>query len=189
MFGVAVLFESGLGILGITLAWLGSIRLHALVWPADAPTAVGWGILATLPLLGLLASMLRSRWGPLLRLRDIVRTMVRQLFPTASLWQIIAVSLAAGVGEELLFRGALQPWLAKHTTPVIGLLLVSLLFGLVHAASWSYFWLATGIGLYLGGLSLWRGEILSAMVVHALYDFVALVCLLRQTEKPAQTRD
>jgi len=184
LFSVAVLFESGLGVLGVAIAWLGSISLLPLIWPADVTTALGRGLLATVPLLVLLAATLRSQWGPFLRLRARVTSMVRQLFPTPPLWQLIAISLAAGIGEEILFRGALQPLVVRHTTPAAGLLLVSTLFGLVHAASWSYFWLATGIGLYLGGLALWQDEILSAIVVHALYDLVALTCLTRAGKRP-----
>jgi membrane protease YdiL (CAAX protease family) len=38
---------------------------------------------------------------------------------------------------------------------------------------------ATVIGAYLGVLWLWTGNLMTPIVVHALYDFVALIYLLR----------
>src|SRR5690606_3489003 len=84
----------------------------------------------------------------------------------------------AGLGEEILFRGALQPLAIHFTTPLIGLAITSVLFGLVHASSLLYFVLATLIGFYLVAIALLTGEILSAIIVHALYGFVAIYAIL-----------
>lgn len=178
--GHAVVFEGSLALLGGVIAWFGSIPLMQLMWPDHVPLALVWGALATVPLLAILAATLWCRWKPIARLRHLVTRMVKQIFGEAPLWQLAAVSLAAGFGEEVLFRGALQPLVAGYTSPTIGLCVVGVLFGLVHAASWTYFCMATGVGFYLGGLTLWREEILSAIVVHALYDFIALWCLMRR---------
>ncbi|MEC7377933.1 MAG: CPBP family intramembrane glutamic endopeptidase, partial [Pseudomonadota bacterium] len=50
---------------------------------------------------------------------------------------LVLLSVLAGVGEELLFRGAVQGWLVAHTGPVTALLAASVLFGLVHYVSFT----------------------------------------------------
>jgi membrane protease YdiL (CAAX protease family) len=88
-----------------------------------------------------------------------------------------AIALAAGVGEELLFRGALQPLAERWLGPAIGLIAVSVLFGTVHAASAMYFALATAVGLYLGWLSQRYDDLIAPIAIHAAYDWAALVAL------------
>jgi len=77
---------------------------------------VAGGLAASLILL----LMIRSSWmsGP----RDFFRRVVKEAklkFP-----DIIFLSLAAGIGEELFFRGAIQPWL--------GIIFTSLVFVALH---------------------------------------------------------
>lgn len=177
---LAIAFELSLAVVGALLAWATGVPLGALLRPAGGWTwAIAWGLLATLPLVPLLLAMLRCRWRPIAWLRRLVGRFVRQLLSGATWWQLLAVSLAAGIGEEVLFRGAIQPLLVRHTTPMVGLVIASLLFGAVHAASCTYFVLAALVGLYFGGLAMWREEIASAMVAHAAYDYLALTAIAR----------
>jgi hypothetical protein len=82
----------------------------------------------------------------------------------------LAVSLSAGIGEELLFRGALQPR--------FGLVLTSLLFAIGHA----HYGLSPAIvevfavGLVLGLVRL-RTNTTTCLVIHAGYDFLELLLL------------
>lgn len=94
---------------------------------------------------------------------------------------IVAVSLLAGFGEELLFRGVIQAGLEHLTGAVAGLLLASLIFGLLHAITPAYFLLATLMGLYLGLLYQQTGNLLIPCLVHALYDWIAITWYLRAT--------
>ncbi len=102
------------------------------------------------------------------------------------------IAAAAGLGEELLFRGLLQHglagWLAPPWGVWIALLAASLAFGCCHLLSTTYAVLAALIGLYLGLLLMFSGSLLAPALAHGLYDFVALVYLLRDaravTEKP-----
>ena len=137
-------------------------------------------VAATLPMLGLLFWSIHSSWRPLVDLRRHVARMVGELFGKASLLDLALISVAAGVGEELLFRGALQPLAVRWLGPAAGVVAISLLFGAAHAASAAYFVLATGVGLYLGWLSQRYGELVTPMVVHAAYDFVALIVLRKR---------
>jgi membrane protease YdiL (CAAX protease family) len=58
--------------------------------------------------------------------------------------------------------------------------IASALFGLGHFITPMYALLAGLLGLYLGGLAMIYDNLLLVMVVHALYDFVALVYLVRK---------
>ncbi len=116
--------------------------------------------------------------GPLARLNRLVSEVIVPLVRHSSVLEFLTISLLAGVGEELLFRGVLQALLARWTTPVVGLALASLLFGLAHALSVSYAVLATLFGVYLGAIWLVSGNLLVAIAAHALYDFITLVYLV-----------
>lgn len=177
---LAIGFEAALGIVGYLIARVFSVP----VTPRLAlSTAVAWRcVLALAPMLGLLVFAMRSRWPPMVRLRGQVSALVRELFAGARWWELLAVAVAAGAGEELLFRGALQPLAERWLGAAAGLVLVSVLFGALHAASAAYFILATLVGLYLGWLAQTFDDLVTPIFVHAAYDFAAL-CLLKQIQK------
>jgi membrane protease YdiL (CAAX protease family) len=89
------------------------------------------------------------------------------------------VAVLAGVGEELLFRGVVQAKLIDWTSPAIGVVIGSLLFGAMHALSKTYFVLATLIGLCFGWLAWHYHDLVAPIVAHTVYDFVALLYLSR----------
>jgi membrane protease YdiL (CAAX protease family) len=181
---LAIAFEAGLGILGWALAWWLEFPIASRLWlTADA----AWrSILGLAPMLGLLYVAMRSRWPPLVRLREQVQTLARELFGGARAWQLAAVAAAAGAGEELLFRGALQPLAARWMGAAAGLIAVSVLFGAMHAASTLYFVLATAVGLYLGWLAQCYDDLVAPMFVHAAYDWAALRLLTRAQQPSLQ---
>ncbi len=175
--GIAVLFEGGL----IVLAW-GLGRL--LDTPFGEQTfvtgpAIGLGVAATMPLFLGLYWTIRSSWPVLARLRRVIEEQVVPLFTGCTVWGIATISILAGVGEEALFRGVMQTNLAGLLGVVPALLVTSLLFGLVHFVTSTYAVMAGIIGLYLGVISIWSGNLFAPMVIHALYDFVALMYLAR----------
>jgi membrane protease YdiL (CAAX protease family) len=91
----------------------------------------------------------------------------------------------AGFSEEVLFRGALQPWLENVTGITNGLLISNLIFALVHAVTPLYALLAMLMGLYLG-MSLdydTERNLLTPIVIHSLYDFIAFIVILRNYRK------
>ena len=145
--------------------------------------AAGIGLLAAAPMLGALVITRHLPYAPVRQLCQLVDEQLLPLFAEASLMGLLLLSLAAGFGEEMLFRGVLQDWLANwlegDAAPWVALLLVSLLFGVCHWVTTAYAVFAAIIGLYLGMLYWVSGSLLSAVVAHAAYDFVALVWLLR----------
>jgi len=174
----AILFEGGLVILALGLGWLfqvqpfGSVRVTA--------RHVSAGLLATAPPLLALTLLLRSNAPRIGRWVSEVERLVGPLFEGASAGALGLISILAGVGEESLFRGVLQTALGSVAEPWLALLVVSAAFGLVHFVTATYAFLAGVIGLYLGWLFLWSGNLVVPIVVHALYDFVALTILVRR---------
>jgi hypothetical protein len=80
--------------------------------------------------------------------------------------QVLLLGLSAGVGEEITLRGALQPKL--------GIVLTSLLFAVLHVQySWYGILSLLAFGLLLGLLRQ-RSNTTVAIVVHALYDVLAV---------------
>jgi uncharacterized protein len=179
---MGVIFEAGLGLAAVVLAWLFGISLRGQFTEtgADLLAAVVRGCLATLPMLLAFGLLVRSRWPPLRRLRRQVRQLVRQLIQNATIVDIAGLSIVAGIGEELLFRGVIQPLAIRWTTPEVGLAIASILFGLAHAISRTYLILATVVGAYLGWLALRFGEIVTPITAHALYDFCVLWWISRR---------
>jgi membrane protease YdiL (CAAX protease family) len=178
---LALVVEGGLAVLALAGAWLFRIPLAGMLPRGEAlGQAIITGLGAVVPLLVLYAVLQKVSWRPIVRLRRQVLRLVRLLFTDARVWQLALVSILAGVGEELAFRGVLQPLLVRWTGEVVGIGLTSFLFGLGHALSRTYLVLATLIGLFFGLLSYKTGEIASSIVAHALYDFVVLMWLLRR---------
>jgi membrane protease YdiL (CAAX protease family) len=182
---LAMLFEGGLVVLAsglvVVLAWWPGWHLWHSIWPTWSafPAAVLSGFLATVPLVGCYLLFAGMTWPPLVRLRRETVRVAHLLLGDASTWELAVVSALAGVGEEMLFRGVVQPVAVYLTTPLVGLIAASLLFGLAHCLTWLYFSFATLVGLYLGTLALLCGEIVTPAVVHGLYDFVVLVHVLK----------
>jgi membrane protease YdiL (CAAX protease family) len=175
---LVLLSELVLAALAIGFGWLLDVPPLAQMswsWPA-----VGQGALASLPMI--VALVLMKRWpiGPLRFLLELVETHLLPHLRQCSLVDLMLISLSAGLGEELLFRGVLQTAVARWTGSVAaGIGLASLAFGAVHAVSTTYFVLAGLIGAYLGCLFVATDNLVPPILTHAIYDFVALVYLLR----------
>ena len=93
---------------------------------------------------------------------------------------LLGISLLAGLGEEILFRGVLQEAFTGWFNVWVGVLMASVLFGLMHSITFTYVLLATLMGAYLGCVWLWADHNLLVIVLtHALYDFLVLLWLLR----------
>jgi membrane protease YdiL (CAAX protease family) len=174
---IAVAVEGGL----ILLAWL-------LGWYFEQPPAAqfDWGpqgvllgLAATVPMLLVFLALLRWPVGPLERVKQFCREVIRPIFAPCTLLDLFGISALAGFGEEMLFRGVLQGAFAHSLGPWAALALVSLLFGLLHAVSLPYAVLATLMGAYLGAVHLLATNLLVVVVAHGLYDFLVLLWLVR----------
>jgi membrane protease YdiL (CAAX protease family) len=84
--------------------------------------------------------------------------------------EAVALALLSGFAEELFFRGALQG--------TVGWAAATVLFGLLHSGPgkafrlWTLF--AVAAGALLGGLMVWRGNLLGPIVGHVLVNGINL---------------
>ena len=150
---------------GVHLQWGNPARDAAL----GAAAAVGLGLVNYW-----LLTRARANW-----LVDGVRAVYHQtvlpLFGRLGPVSAIAIGAAAGIGEELLFRGLLQP--------LLGLAAASVLFGAAHVGGVRMLpfgvW-ATGMGVVMGTLAIATGGLTAPIVAHGLYDMLALEYIRRR---------
>jgi membrane protease YdiL (CAAX protease family) len=182
---LAVFFEFGLAPISLFLGWwLGHPPLKTFEW---SPEAAVWGVLAAVPLILMFLAILRWPVGPLARVKDFCDYEVVPLLEQSSWSDIALISLSVGVCEEMLFRGVIQAsligllqyWLGDWWGVPCGLGLASLFFGLFHPITFTYMVIVTILGLYLGTVWIFGGNLLTVMITHALYDFAALAYILR----------
>lgn len=176
---MAYLFEGGLVGVAYLLGWLAGLDPFSdMHFDGDA---VSHGILGTLPLLLLFFWAYQFPHAELAKIkRFLLDTLAPQL--AACRWhQLLSVAAVAGFGEEALFRGVLQPWAETHWGWAAGLVVSNVLFGLVHFITPLYGLLALFTGIYLGVMLDIGGQrnLLTPMVVHGLYDFVAFWVVVR----------
>jgi membrane protease YdiL (CAAX protease family) len=178
-------FEAGLGVLAVVLAWAFGVSILA-AFGGDWVQGLIWGVLATGPMLVMLVGLERSQAAWVVELRAFVEQRLVPLFEGIGPVGIFLVALSAGVFEELLFRAVIQQGLSDWLGVWPALILASVLFGLVHAMTLSYFILATFMGLYLGGLYVWTDQLLAPMLTHFLYDWAALAWLVFKVPKQVE---
>src|SRR5262249_26241183 len=116
---LAVIIEGGLALVAICAAWLFGVLLRE--WFPTTYLELGHGIVrgvvATLPMLAAFWWLVHADWPGLRQLREQVVMFVDEMFRDATPAQLAFVALLAGVGEELLFRGALQAIVTRWAGP------------------------------------------------------------------------
>lgn len=176
---VAVAGEGVLALAGLVVIRLSRGRLD-VPW-AVSVQSLAWGFAAAFVLAALLVWMLNrapDSW-PFRQLRRLSRDVLRPIFAAAGPIDILAISAAAGLGEEFLFRGALQP--------LVGLWPASVLFGLCHLAGRDTIPLAlwaAGAGVIFGLLMRHTGGLAAPVTAHLAYDALALAYLRRTACPP-----
>ena len=162
--------------MAIRRSWLQSLERLGLRLPTRGDITSGIGVGILLYLLLLVMAVIWEALVPAdqIQQQSAAAEQLAQSFNTLPL--AFALSLSAAVGEEILFRGALQP--------ILGLFWTSLLFALVHVqysltpATLIIFVVALGLGL------LRRRQSTSASIIaHFTYNFIqlALAILAAQT--------
>ncbi len=109
----------------------------------------------------------RFEWAR--RLHEELRPVARDF----SAPQILLVAGLSSLGEELLFRGLLTPWL--------GVVPAAVLFGLAHQmkgpSRWVWVGWATVVGLGLGSIFALTGSLVGPLLAHAVVNAVNLAYL------------
>lgn len=168
---LAVLGEGALILLGGL--WIYAARLPVRFGDPGPAIAAGVGVALGLSV---------SQWwlqrhapdvGPIARLRELTRTVFGPMFAPLSIAELAAISALAGLGEEIFFRGAMQP--------VFGWPAATVAFALCHVTrrSWILGAWALAAGGFLAALAIVTEGLLAPIVAHAVYDFVALIWIRR----------
>ncbi len=187
----AGLFEATLLFVAVGAGWLVGISpLDTLHGSAQAALI---GSLAALPAVGIMIVCIRWPGKWFAQLRTVVDELLIPLFRQLTLAEMAIISFLAGLGEEILFRGVLQAalvrWLGGSASGAASwggslpdwtaAAVVALLFGLAHSVNFGYALLAAGIGFYIGWLWMASGDLTVPIAAHAVYDFLALVYLVK----------
>jgi membrane protease YdiL (CAAX protease family) len=142
-------------------------------------TSIIWGIVLGVTTFG--GVIILTRLPVSRSLREVCRQLI-PIFEGMSFWQITILSLMAGIGEELLFRGFLQQWLSGYYTCEIAIGIAAVVFGLLHFATFSYFLLTTVLGAVFGITYYLTGSLLLIMIWHGIYDLLVFWVLIRRPD-------
>jgi membrane protease YdiL (CAAX protease family) len=159
LYGESILFSSAVaettGVRPLRDAAIGVAVGVAVVFASEVATRLtGWG--------DALARELAAAIGPI------------------SLPNALLLAMASGLGEELFFRGALQPR--------VGLVVASLAFGAMHFVPrremWPWTVFALVVGLLFGALFEWTGSVIAPVVAHSVVNGINLPLLVRRYGTP-----
>lgn len=167
---MALLAESAVFALAGCIAWLWPVEHQQDAFQAPSVLSLGWGLAAAGPMLLFYLVSERIPWEPLQRVQQLLVNLLGPSLRACRWDQLALVAALAGIAEEVLFRGVLQPRM--------GLAASNVLFGLAHAVTPTYVVLAFGLGVYLGALASWV-DLFAAIVAHGVYDFVAFCLVAR----------
>lgn len=148
---------------------LGVRRSGAMEWWTDIAIASGFWFASAMALAACSLLLRRVHLDP-----STIRTAVLRIAPASVLELVvwIALSISAGICEELIFRGYLQQQLAALTRRVwIGAALSAIIFGLAHGYQGaSGVLLITLYGAFFSILALRRRSLRAGMFAHAWQD-------------------
>lgn len=181
---LAFAFEGSLAAIAFGLGWCFGVKPAARI--TFETQGLLWGAAGTIPMIILFAVANRYPVGPLRKIKQFLLEALGPSLVACTWYDLLFLATVAGIGEELLFRGVLQP--------VCGLFWSNVLFGLAHFITPAYALFAGAVGGYLGGLLEGANNLLAPIVAHALYDFLAFLivareCRARPFENPAGLRD
>ena len=118
--------------------------------------------------------------APVRSIRRLYVEVFKPLFSGISITALVVISVAAGLGEELFFRGVLQTEL--------GLVPASVIFGVAHMGGTGTLtfgcWVSV-IGIALGGLAILTDGLIAPIVAHTVYDAAAMSYIRWSKDCPA----
>jgi uncharacterized protein len=171
----------GLRMRGVPLRQiLGEPRPDARSWLADAGAALVYWVVAML-VLAMLGNVLVKFSGSHIDPQKI-GDVTQRLTPVTGfeMMLFLALSISAGICEELVFRGYLQQQFSRMTGRIwLGVLLSALVFGGAHGYEGiAGVLLITAYGAMFGLLALWRRGLRTGMIAHAWHDSISGLALV-----------
>jgi len=178
-FKTACYFEGSLILVAIILGMFADIDPFENIHFSE--NAVLYGLSGTLPLFIIYLAMEQMPIDAVQKIRKILLETLGPSMHKYNWADLLVLAAIAGISEEILFRGVIQPWIENSWGITAGLIASSVLFGLVHAVTPLYAVLATGVGIYLGLCLDYDTErnLLIPIIIHATYDFLAFLVIMR----------
>lgn len=171
---------------------LGLSALLVTVWKIPAETdpliqngglsaglALVYGVAIGVALFPLFYVCWQTAWRPFRAIREALIETLGPFLLHARHRDVIILALCAGVCEEVLFRGVLEPRL--------GVVLTNTIFGGLHALTVTYFLVATLLGALFSGMQILTGNLWTPILAHATYDYLAfcwVIFTLRRAAVP-----
>lgn len=196
LFNTAIAFELAIGFGGLILGLLIGPESREMVPEWFDAQRIGegllWGTIAALPLTLAVVAFSAIPLDSIRKLNRLAEQQLQPMFGQFTWAQLIVLAIAAGICEELFFRGWLQCFLSGPLPPnspweepkvLLGVILASIAFGMCHAVTRMYFVLATLAGVFFGALLVETSNLLIPITAHAVYDILMLTRLRRS--KPA----
>lgn len=174
--------------IAIVLGWLVGIDPFGMLLFKE--NAIFYGLAGTVPLFLLLMTLAQLKTGAIQNIRKLLLDTLGVSLHRLQWPDLLVLSAIAGISEEVLFRGVLQPWLQTAMGVSGGLLASNVVFGLLHAVTPLYALLAGLVGIYLGLCLDYGGErnLLTPIIVHGVYDFLAFMVIMRAYAEQQENR-
>ena len=171
------------GVMGcVALLWRMATPGESILHPSVEAARNAWGLGSAIGIGGLLGLVVVGFSELMTRYTDVGDALAETLGRSVAgigIGDAVLLAAASGIGEEMLFRGALQP--------AVGLVWASLIFGACHflprreLIAWSLF--AALMGFALGALYEWTGHLAAPIAAHALVNGINLPRLARRFER------
>ncbi len=188
LINMAFLVEGAMFVIAVVVAWLFDFydkqqplsAINGQTWQ----TALFWGLVATIPMLVYLWVFLYVPLKSLRPMKEFLERSMKPIFARCTIMDLLILSFLAGFCEEILFRWCLQGGIYSLLAngvegQVVAIAIASILFGFCHWVNASYGISTLFIGAYLGLVMVLTGTWLAPAVAHMLFDFVALLFLVR----------
>jgi uncharacterized protein len=161
-----------------TWAFLFGTSIVPLTWqPMHLAMGIGLGLLVTL-----LSTLIYEIWEDY---RVAANTYLEMVLKPLELIDVIWLGVLPGMSEELLFRGVVLP---SFGMDAVGLIVSSLIFGILHMASlrhWQYAAWAVVVGVGLGAITIATNSLLPAVTTHIFTNSLSgLLWKLKQQRLP-----
>ncbi len=111
-----------------------------------------------------------------------IQFMLHRHEPQQLVINLIFISLFAGIGEELFFRGILQRmFIRAFKNPWAGIVVAAILFSAFHLQFFGFL-PRLFLGMILGSIYWYSGSLLTAMLAHFVYDALIIVLVYLHPE-------
>lgn len=201
-------FELAIGIAGLLVASIVGVdaraylpRLNNVAWGAVGIELL-IGVAASIPMLIAIALLMKVPHASIDAIKRLSDAPTMKALLSLSHGELLVLSVCAGIGEELAFRGFLLPWITAMRDPtdvaantfnigdgfqmavpallVTAIFVSSIAFGLLHPITKLYVVVASLMGIYFAVLMVITDSLLVPIVTHAVYDAAQFIMAKRE---------